>query len=92
MPVPDEFVLAYDYRLCEICGRGNVPDPDFVHVVVDNEKSGAEHEKRWYAICKDCRGRARTDKDYERYITEKVFAMKLGRRVRIRENEAQKMD
>ena len=92
MPVPDEFVLAYDYGRCEICERGNIPDPDFVHVVVDNEKPGAEHEKRWYAICKDCRERARTDKDYERYITAKVFAMKLGRRVRIRENEAQKMD
>ena len=32
MPVPDEFVLAYDYGRCEICERGNIPDPNFVHM------------------------------------------------------------
>ena len=66
MPVPDEFVLAYDYGRCEICERSGIPDPDFVHVVVDNDKPGGENEKRWYSICKNCRERARTDKDDER--------------------------
>ena len=85
MPVPDEFVLAPDFGLCEICGQTK-PDTDFCPVIINNDKPGEENEKRWYEICKDCRERARTDKDYERYITEKVFAMKLGRRVRIKEN------
>lgn len=40
MPVPDEFVLAYDYGRCEICERSGIPAPDFVHVVVDNDKTG----------------------------------------------------
>lgn len=84
MPVPDEFVLAYDYGRCEICGRGNVPDPDFVHVVVDNDKPGEENEKRWYSICKDCHERCRKEPAFEKYVTEKVFKLKLGRVVRIK--------
>ena len=84
MPVPDEFVRACAYGRCEICGR-DVPDTSFVHVIVDNEKKGDENEKRWYAVCKGCRERARTDRDFERYMTEKVFVLKLGRKVRVRE-------
>lgn len=81
MPVPDEFVRAYDYALCEICAR-TVPDTSFVHVIVDNDKPGEEKEIRWYAVCKDCRERARMDEDFERYLTAKVFALNLGRKVR----------
>ena len=82
MPVPDEFVLAYDYGRCEICERGNIPDPDFVHVVVDNEKTGEENEKRWYSICSECRERCRNEPTFEKYVTEKVFKLRLGRVMR----------
>ena len=86
MPVPDEFVRAYDYERCEICDR-TVPDTSFVHVIVDNDKPGAENEKRWYSVCKDCRERARVDRTFDRYLTEKVFALNLGRKVRCVRNE-----
>ena len=81
MPVPDEFVLAPDFGLCEICGQTK-PDTDFCPVVVNNDKPGEENEKRWCEICKDCRERCRNEPAFEKYVTEKVFKLRLGRVVR----------
>lgn len=81
MPIPDEFVRAYDYGYCEICDR-DVPDTSFVHVIVDNEKHSAENEKRWYSICMGCRERCRKEPAFDKYVTEKVFRLNLGRKVR----------
>lgn len=81
MPVPDEFVIEPDFQLCEICEK-DYPDNEFVYVAVDNDKVGTEHEKRIYSMCKYCREKCRTDSEYEKYVTEKVFNLKLGRRLR----------
>ena len=83
MPVPDEFIRAPDFVLCEICNK-TVPDTAFVHVLVDNDKQGEENEKRYYAMCTDCRERCRNEPAFEKYVTEKVFTMRLGRVVRCR--------
>ena len=82
MPVPDEFVIAPDFGLCEICEK-DYPDNKFVHVAVDNDLSGEEHEKRWLTICAYCREKCRTDSKYEEYVTDKVFKLKLGRRLKV---------
>lgn len=81
MPVPDEFVLAPDFRLCEICGQTK-PDTDFCPVIINNDKPGEENEKRLYSICSECRERCRNEPAFEKYVTEKVFKLKLGRVVR----------
>lgn len=81
MPVPDYFVIAPDFCLCEICEK-DYPDNKFVHVAVDNEKTGDEHERRWTTICCDCREKCRNDSEYEKFVTEKVFRLKLGRRLK----------
>lgn len=81
MLVPDEFIRAPDFGLCEMCDK-TVPDTAFVHVIIDNDKPGEENEKRWYAICSDCRKRCRKEPAFEKYVTEKVFKLKLGRVVR----------
>ena len=80
MPVPDEFNLFDDYMLCEICNK-DYPLSTFAHVVVDNDKMGEELEKRYCAICSNCREKCRNDTGYEKYVTEKVFKIKLGRRI-----------
>lgn len=76
MPVPDKFVHAHDWEYCEMCGKCK-PMPS-CHVIVEND----DGEKRWYSMCRDCRARCRTDSDFERYCTDKVFVLRLGRTVR----------
>lgn len=53
-----------------------------VHVLFDNEKSGAENEKRVFEMCKNCREKCRTDRVFEKYTTKKAFSMKLGRKLK----------
>lgn len=86
MPVPDEFLLAPDFGLCEMCNK-TVPDTNFVHVIVNNDNPREENEKRWYEICKDCRERCRNEPAFEKYVTEKVFKLRLGRVVRVRRKD-----
>ena len=81
MPVPDEFVIAPDFTHCEMCDKC-YPDNQIVHVKVDNDKQGVMHEVRHYAMCKFCREKCRTDSEYEKYVTDKVFSMNLGRRMK----------
>lgn len=75
MPVSDRFVHAHDWEYCEMCEKCK-PMP-FCPVIVEND----DGEKRWYSMCVDCRVRCRTDSDYERHCTDKVFRLKLGIRV-----------
>lgn len=81
MPVPDEFIIAPDFEQCQICEK-DYPDNKFIHVAVDNDKTGAEHEKRWLNICCDCREKCRIDSRYEKFVTDQVFKLKLGRRIK----------
>ena len=76
MPAPDRFVHAHDWEYCEMCGKCK-PMPS-CHVIVENDNG----EKRWYSMCRDCRARCSTDSDFERYCTDKVFVLRLGRTVR----------
>lgn len=81
MPVPDSFNLFKDFQYCEICEK-SYTDDNFVAVVVDNDKSGAEKIRRVTTICKTCRERARTDPAFEKELTEKVMKLKLGRKLK----------
>lgn len=40
------------------------------------------HDWEYCEMCGECRARCGTEGDYERYCTDKVFNMKLGRVVR----------
>lgn len=84
MPVPDMQKRFRDFARCEFCGK-SYQDDFFVRVLFDNEKAGAENEKRVFEMCKDCREKCRTDRAFEKYATEKAFSMKLGRKVRIKQ-------
>ena len=81
MPVPDSFNLFKDFQYCEICEK-DYTDDNFVAVVVDNDKSGAEKIRRVTMICKTCRERARIDPAFEKELTEKVMKLKLGRKLK----------
>ena len=82
MPVPDEQKLYEDFTFCEYCAKTH-PDSFFQRIIIDNDKEGAENQKRVFIICHDCRGKCRADKDFEKYVTEKTFRLNLGRRIRI---------
>lgn len=77
MPVPDMQPRFRDWTYCEICEK-SYTDDKFVAVVVDNDKSGAENEKRTCYICKNCREKCRTDREYEKTTTEKIFRQRFG--------------
>ena len=85
MPVPDEFTLCDDYMFCEICEK-DYPLSTFKHVAVTNGMKGAfeneESEIRYCAICSECREKCKASPAYEQFVTEKVFNLKLGRRIR----------
>lgn len=81
MPVPDMQPLFKDWTYCEICEK-SYTDDKFVAVVVDNDKIGAENEKRITYICKNCREKCRNDPAFEKSVTEKVFRCNLGRRLK----------
>ena len=83
MPVPDEIKLFEDFGHCEFCDKC-YPDSRFVSVLFNNEKEGAEKQYRIFEMCQDCREKCRTDREYEKYATEKAFTLKLGRRVEIK--------
>ena len=72
-----------DFGHCEFCNKC-FEDDYFVCVLFDNEKSGAENEKRVFEMCKNCHKKCRTDKAFEKYVTEKAFSMKLGRKLKIK--------
>ena len=78
MPTPDEIKLFEDFQLCEICGN-DYQDSAFVHVVITSDEDPTQ--KRYYALCKHCREKCRTDAAFEKYVTKKVFTEKLGRRI-----------
>lgn len=81
MPWPETIELSQDFMYCEICGQDYKMN-EFAHVIVSNDKQGAEQERRYCAICKYCRQKARDDAEYEKYVTEKVFVLGLGRKLR----------
>lgn len=81
MPVPDIQEMYHDFGHCEFCDKC-FQDDFFVRVLFNNEKEGAENEKRVFEMCKNCREKCRTDTAFEKYATEKAFSMKLGRRIK----------
>lgn len=81
MPVPDMQTRFRDFEYCDICEK-DYTDDKFVAVVVDNDKRGAENEKRTCRICKDCREKCRSDPAFEKSVTKKVFRFHLGRRLK----------
>lgn len=82
MPVPDIQELYKDFQGCDICGKAYTDDK-FVAVLVDNDKDGAEKEKRICSICTYCREKCRTDPAFEKATTEKVFNLRLGRKIKV---------
>lgn len=77
MPVPDIQEICPDFELCAFCSNCR-QDNHFCYVFVDNEKEGEEKEQRVVRMCKGCSEKCQTDKQFERYATEKVFNLKLG--------------
>lgn len=76
MPVPDVFVHSQDWCHCEMCEKDRrMP---FDSAVVSKRGTG----RRLCSMCHDCRERCGKDKDYEEYVTDKVFERKLGRLLR----------
>lgn len=76
MPVPDSFVCQQDWMYCDFCGECR--QMPFCHVVVNNESGGS----RYTAMCRDCRGKCRSDNGFEQYCTDKAFRLALGRRIK----------
>ncbi len=82
MPVPDKFNLADDWGYCEICKK-DYPLSSFKHVAVSNGvKENGTEEIRYYALCTPCREKCIVSAKYEQYVTDQVFKLKLGRRIR----------
>lgn len=81
MPVPDMQTRFRDFAYCEICEK-SYQDDFFVRVLVDNDRTGAENEKRICDICKNCREKCRADPAFDKTTTEKVFNLRLGIRIK----------
>ena len=81
MPVPDMQIRFRDFQGCEFCGK-TYTDDKFKMVLIDNEKDGADNEKRIYEMCIYCREKCKADPAFEKEVTEKVMNQKLGRRVK----------
>lgn len=82
MPVPDMQTRFRDFLGCEFCGK-TYTDDKFVIVVIDNDKSGVENEKRIYEMCENCREKCKRDTAFEKSVTEKVIRLRLGRKIKI---------
>lgn len=80
MPVPDMQPRFRDFVVCEFCDK-SYPDDEFALVIIDNDKDSEENEKRIYDMCKNCRKKCRTDPAFEKYVTEKAFHLRLGRKM-----------
>lgn len=89
MPISDIQGCYNDYGICTFCGK-IYPDNLFVPVLVDNDKTGKAKEYRRYEMCIQCRKKCASDKDFERYVTNKVFTLKLGRKIIKRDYDGEK--
>lgn len=78
MPVPDIFVIAPDFALCVYCGKTYPDTIENMHRI-KVEKDG---KKRIYEACVHCIERAKNDRAYEDYMTDKTFNEKLGRQIK----------
>lgn len=78
MPVPDLFIIASDFTVCEYCGKSYADTAENMHRVLI-EKNG---ERRIYTACVHCIVKAKTDAAYDEYMTNKTFNEKLGRRLK----------
>lgn len=78
MPVPDLFIIAPDFIVCEYCGKSYADTAENMHRVLI-EKDGA---RRIHKACVHCIARAKTEPDYDEYMTNKAFSEKLGRRLK----------
>lgn len=84
MPVPDMQPRFRDLSYCFFCGK-TYTDDKFTPVLIDNDKDGSDNEKRISEMCVYCREKCREEPAFDKYVTEKVFKLKLGRVMRKRE-------
>lgn len=81
MPVPEEKKLYDDWEQCEICGN-DYPVGESAHVIVDDENPDPRYRNyRYVGICKACRWKCKTDREFEKSVVKRVFESKLGRPV-----------
>lgn len=78
MPVPDLLIIAPDFTVCEFCGKSYADTAENMHRIL----VGHNGEERVFEACIHCIEKARTNRDYENYMTEKTFNEKLGRRLK----------
>lgn len=77
MPVPDEFIIAPDFTVCEYCGKSYEDTVENMHPI-RVEKNG---EYRIFCACVNCITKAKSDEKYDEYMTNKTFSEKLGRKL-----------
>ena len=78
MPVPDTFIIAPDFTVCEYCGKSYADTAENMHRV-QIEKDGA---RRIFVACVHCIAKAKIDAAYDEYMTDKTFNEKLGRKLK----------
>lgn len=78
MPVPDEFNIAPDFTVCVYCNKSYADTEENIHKILV-EKDGM---KRVYIACVHCILKAKNDKYYDEYMTNKTFGERLGRQIR----------
>ena len=78
MPVPNMFTIAPDFTVCEYCNKTYADTADNMHRI-KVEKGG---KSRIYVACVHCIERAKNDRAYEDYMTDKTFNEKLGRQIK----------
>lgn len=81
MPVPDYFPIAPDFVLCVYCNHCFEDTEKNIHSILV-EKNG---ERRVYIACVHCIKKAKEDPAYDKYMTNKTFEEKLGRRLKNKE-------
>lgn len=78
MPRTDTFNIAADFALCEYCGKTYADTGENFHRI----KIGRDGKSRIYIACVNCIEKAKNDKAYDDYMTDKTFSDCLGRLVK----------
>lgn len=80
MPVPDSFERFHDFFQCPFCEK-DYSDKYLKSAFIkinDSDVTG-----RACHICRFCLEKAKQDKEYDKFVTDKAFREKIGRSARL---------